>query len=486
MRMNSANYKQYDTRWASLGYPKKPWYIRNCGCGEVAVANIIIELEKYADYTPKTIQPYCKQFAASNGNGTYFSGIPTMMKHYGLTEVKEHTTMNSLWKELAKGNRVAIYLMGNRKGGSNKVSWTSSAHFVASVGYKYEKSDHWVYMKDSNATSSLRNGWISYKGNLKNDVSRVWSGKLNGALFVAGKLKVDGDGGKATVKRLQQFLGTSQTANIDGVITGQRKANAKYRVALKSVKNGKGGSACVKKLQKWLGLKQDGDWGKDTSIALQKKIGVKADGYFGVGSMKALQKYLNEHDKAVYPSTPVTPVAPTVPLTKPEKAVEYAIKLANDDSYHYVVWKSGDAKTKLCPICHGYTGKYKGFNCIRFVFSCWYHGGGIPCKHEGGLISNAIGDKMYKAKTDAEALKLAQTAIGCNDIKVIRNKSGFANSQLQVGDACMHFENGVYKHIYLYAGDGKMVDCGNWSNTAKQIAVRARQTCQIVVRYTGK
>lgn len=177
--MNKTKYMQTDSRWGGLGYPKKPWYLRNCGCGEVSICNVIIEMEQYKKYTPKTIQPYCKQFAAPNGDGTYWSGIPKMMRHYGLTEVKEHATMDKLWKELKKGGRVAIYLMGSRRGGSKKVHWTSSGHFVCSVGYKYEKGDHWVYMKDSYSNSSLRNGWISYEGNMKYDVLKVWSGKLN-------------------------------------------------------------------------------------------------------------------------------------------------------------------------------------------------------------------------------------------------------------------------------------------------------------------
>ena len=176
--MNKTNYKQYDTRWAKLGYPKSPYFIRDCGCGEVAVCNCIIEMQKYAKETPKTIQPYCKQFAAPNGDGTYFNGIPAMMKHYGMTEVQEHQTMAQLWKELKKGGRVAIYLMGNRKGGSKGVHWTSSAHFVCSTGYKIKDGKHYVYVKDSNSTSSLRNGWITYEDNMRNDVSRVWSGKL--------------------------------------------------------------------------------------------------------------------------------------------------------------------------------------------------------------------------------------------------------------------------------------------------------------------
>lgn len=181
--MNKTNFKQYDTRWAKLGYPKSPYFIKDCGCGEVAICNCIIEMQKYAKQTPKTIQPYCKQYAEPHGNGTYFSGIPKMMEHYGMTEVKEHQTMTELWKELKKGNRVAIYLMGNRKGGSKGVHWTSGGHFVCSVGYKVKDGKHMVYVKDSYSTSADRNGWISYEENMRGDVSRVWSGKLNGKLY---------------------------------------------------------------------------------------------------------------------------------------------------------------------------------------------------------------------------------------------------------------------------------------------------------------
>lgn len=176
--MNKTKFLQTDKRWGSLDYPKAPWYIRNCGCGEVSIANVIIEIEKYKNYTPATIQPYCKQYAAPNGNGTYFAGIPKMMAHYGLTEVKEHDTMGQLWKELEKGDRVAIYLMGSRPGGSKRVHWTSGGHFVCSVGYKVKDKKHYVYVKDSYSNSKLRNGWISYEENMRNDVVRVWSGKL--------------------------------------------------------------------------------------------------------------------------------------------------------------------------------------------------------------------------------------------------------------------------------------------------------------------
>lgn len=179
MRMNKKNFKQYDTRWAKLGYPKSPYFIKDCGCGEVAVANCIVEMAAHKNETPKTIQPYCKQYAAPNGNGTYFTGIPAMMKHYGMTDVMEHQTMGSLWKEMSKGYRCAILLMGNRKGGDRKTHWTSSAHFVAATAYKSDGNKHYLYIKDSNSASSDRNGWLAYEDSLRGDVSRVWSGNLN-------------------------------------------------------------------------------------------------------------------------------------------------------------------------------------------------------------------------------------------------------------------------------------------------------------------
>ena len=274
MIMNKSNFKQYDTRWASMGYPKKPYFIKNCGCGEVSIANCIIEMDKYKNETPKTIQPYCVQYAAPNGNGTYFSGIPKMMEHYGMTEVQEHQTMDALWAELKKGNRVAIYLMGSRPGGSKNVHWTSSGHFVASVGYKYENGDHWVYMKDSNSTSTDRNGWISYKGNLRGDVSRVWSGKLNGRLY-----------GQAYYPTTP-YTGTLPSG---------------------TVKNGSTGND-VKAVQTFLnwcinaGLAVDGIAGAYTTQAIKDfqsqyggTYGIAVDGVFGNASLKAAKQIVAKY-----------------------------------------------------------------------------------------------------------------------------------------------------------------------------------------------
>lgn len=223
MRMNSTNYKQYDTRWSALPYPTKRWNIGNSGCGEVTICNLIIEMNKWLNQTPKTIQPYCVQYASPNGDGTYWSGIPAMLKHYGFTEVKEHDTMQQLFKELAKGNRVAVYLMGSASAGTKHVHWTSGGHFVGSVDYKKQNGEDWVYMKDPNSISDLRNGWITYNGNIRGACFKVWSGKFDGTptpMPTPKKGKYTGQypnpktylerGDKGTsVKYLQQYLNWS-------------------------------------------------------------------------------------------------------------------------------------------------------------------------------------------------------------------------------------------------------------------------------------
>jgi hypothetical protein len=110
---------------------------------------------------------------------------------------------------------------------------------------------------------------------------------------------VDGVGGKATVNRLQEFLGVRKT---DGITI--KKELKKYVPSLTAYGYGTSGSGTVKYLQKWLGISQDGHWGAGTSKALQKKLGVAQDGIFGKASMQALQKYLNTNTKAVYPVAP--------------------------------------------------------------------------------------------------------------------------------------------------------------------------------------
>ena len=508
--MNTTKYMQTDSRWSSLGYPKSPCTIGNSGCGEVSIVNCIIEMEKYKNYTPKTIQPNCKQYAAPNCDGTYWSGIPAMMKRYGLTEVKEHANMPSLWKELAKGERVAIYLMGSRLAGTKKVRWTSGGHFVCSTDYKVVSGKHIVYVKDSYSNASSRNGYISYEDNMAGAILKVWSGKLTKPLYNKAeptpkpaptptptptiKLTVDGIGGTNTVRRMQQFFKTP----IDGVIGGQ---NANYKTlypSLQSVQYGKGGSQCVIALQKWLGLsKPDGVIGKNTTTAWQKKLrelgylakSEKIDGIIGVKSMKAWQECLNNEGKKKVSSTSPTTTKPSTSTTKTpqQKMCAWAKSIADGKKYKYKKF-TDDKKTQQCPICHNLTGKYKGWNCIGFAFASWKHGAGLKSKCSCGVIPDGIWNKILKAKTDAEALKIAQERTGLNDIKVIRNGGkAIPQSKLKAGDIVACFKGNSYYHTVLYMGDGKIAECttGKTPEIGYNRAL-SKSDDKVAIRYTGK
>lgn len=112
-------------------------------------------------------------------------------------------------------------------------------------------------------------------------------------------LVVDGGAGGLTIMALQRFLNQFE----DGILSGQVKAQAKYRPNVYAVEYGGGGSRTVKALQKWLGFTGkdvDGEWGAKTSKALQtylKNEGYykgKMDSIFGEASVKALQTFLNK------------------------------------------------------------------------------------------------------------------------------------------------------------------------------------------------
>ena len=458
------NYKQYDSRWAQLAYPRKPWVIRNCGCGEVAICNAITMMPSMVGQTPKTIQPYMKQFAESRGNGTYHYGIPTAMKHYGCTEVMEHTTMQKLFAELAKGSRIAVLLMGSRDAGNKGVHWTGSGHFICVNKYKKQNGKHYLYVTDSASTSSLRNGWITYEDNVRGACLKCWSGKLN---MKAVPLDVDGYGGVATISRLQQFLGITVTGEIS--IT---KARHSCCPSVKSVTYENEQSQTVRYMQKWCGVLMDGYWGSGTSKALQKKLGIKQTGTFDRASMKALQKYLNSHTKATYPT-----------LTRQQKAQQFAYDCYLD-GYKYIFF-TDEKWTQKCPFCNGYKGDKFGGNCIKFAWGCLYHGGGIPCRHDGETINNATADKLIRLP-HKEALALIQSKTGVKEWQLIRSASHIPAEQLRIADVLLYYDSNGYTHTALYVGNGRIADCTSSNGCQYGGAYNYGDNCMVAIRYIGK
>lgn len=164
-------------------------------------------------------------------------------------------------------------------------------------------------------------------------------------------------------------------------------------------------------------------------------------------------------------------------------------KKITGEKYHYVNWKSNDDDTHTCPICKGrkYDNHF-GWNCIGFAFAVWHHGGGLKSKCNCHVISNDIAEKIAKAKTDAEALKIVKSHVGIDDVEVLRNNGkNVPKSKWQPGDIGMQFVGDTYKHTFFIMGDGKIADSSGRSKTADQIAVRNdnNYSARVIIRWTG-
>lgn len=308
--MNKNIYRQYDSRWRSLPYPTSRYSFANNGCGCCACTHVIIELDKYKNYTPKNVRPYMVNNGfATKGHGTTWSGIKKTLEHFGFSVIN-HSTMTDLFKTLDKRkaqNKPCLGVILFRAGVKGGVRWTSGGHYVMFANYKVSGGKHYFYTKDSGGRK--HDGWYCYETTMKGLIPQIWSAIPKDSPapkptptptpYKPSKISVDGDWGKGTTKLTQSVMKTT----IDGIISSQPSSYKPYVKGANTnswqfvSKNAKG-SATVKAIQKMVGANQDGKWGQATSKAVQKwlnKQGYKlsVDGDFGKGSVKAFQRWLN-------------------------------------------------------------------------------------------------------------------------------------------------------------------------------------------------
>lgn len=165
------NFKQYDSKWAKVPYPKGPYYVSDSGCGPTAIADLIVTNPDYAKKTPKNAANWLsKRGYATYGNGTMWSGITACLKAYGF-KVTQHDDMASFWKEMKKSGRMAIIsFRGGTRGG---VTWTLGGHFLACSGMEIKSGKHRLYMLDPGPRA--HNGWYTYEDHMKGLIAQLWT-----------------------------------------------------------------------------------------------------------------------------------------------------------------------------------------------------------------------------------------------------------------------------------------------------------------------
>ena len=174
-----------------------------------------------------------------------------------------------------------------------------------------------------------------------------------------------------------------------------------------------------------------------------------------------------------------------------KNGIKWAKKIAADDSWKYVIFSSCK-EAHDCPICKKHPkGKCHGWNCIGLIAALWHHGCGLPSKCNNHAIDNATAERIYNAKSDAAARKIAADHIGLkeSDIKVIRNgRKNVSKKLMKPCDWCLMFKGNTYYHTWSPMGGGKVFDSTNRDNNAKDIAIRdwKNYSAKVVIRYVGK
>ena len=364
--MNKTLFKQADSRWGSKPYPSKGSSFAGNGCGCVSCTHLIIEQDKYKNYTPEPIRKWMvAQGYAVYNQGTRWSGIPATLKHYGFDKVvhiDRDDPISKAWAELNKGNKMGIILFLGGKAPNGTV-WTAGGHYVAFTDYYVGKDGrHYFYTKDSGGRNhdSLTNGYYSYERSMKGLVYQMWivekpkTGTSTNTNAAAEPKKdvivVDGKFGSQSIKALQKILGTEQTGKIGGQLSKLKTYHSGFSGG---ISYGSGGSATVKKLQQLLGLKgPDGQLGPNTIRAFQKYLLVEAqDGYWGPNTSKAVQKWINTNPKVSIPQSTTTSLQNTSVKVKGMDISAWQGKISVDNFR-----KAKDSGIKYVILRVGYTG----------------------------------------------------------------------------------------------------------------------------------
>lgn len=172
----SVTLHQTDPRWAGMRYAG--YSVRTAGCGAIAVSMIVVNNPKYAKVTPKEVIKFLEPKYTVKGNGTMWTGITAVGKHYGFNVTQFSTVMRMFGNFDQNGDTWGIILMNNST--RNGIKWTSSGHYLAFTAYKKDsKGRHWLYLRDPNpAKGRNHTGWYCYEKHFKGNVKAIWAYRL--------------------------------------------------------------------------------------------------------------------------------------------------------------------------------------------------------------------------------------------------------------------------------------------------------------------
>lgn len=207
------NNKQYDSRWANLPYAGQTYAA--AGCGPTSASDLI------GDLPTDTGSWLTAHGYASNGSGTYWDGIPEVLKAFGVSSAQLNYSslygMNEApaiteFQQHIQNGYCGILLMG-------RGVFTTGGHFIAIIGHS--NGHYLVY----DPASAARDGWhpwsdfmgcikVCYTSNIK------WQATPQPDTWKATGTATCTDNG----------VRVRQTPDLNGIILGQVNAGMRFEI----------------------------------------------------------------------------------------------------------------------------------------------------------------------------------------------------------------------------------------------------------------
>lgn len=415
--MSFGTYRQYDSRWGRKNYNGSSTYAA-AACGPTSCANILHAINP--KITPLTTGAYMQRHGyAIRNNGTAWAGIPACLKAYGAKDVRQVDAMADVFKLCAKGYVGVFLFRGGTKGG---VTWTTSGHYVAVTGYKYQNKKHYFRTFDSGGRK--HDGWYCYETQMRGLIPRIWLCKV------------------PTPKPI-----TKPTGKYTGAIPKP------------TLKRGAKGES-VKQLQKfltWYGIKTkaDGKWGKNTdkSFAKWQKIEkLTVDKVYGKKSYARALTYKS----AVSAKKTATPTKTSTTDKKPVTAAEKTSADKLLAKMKELAWAYGTKKSK-----YAYkTGAPKAV-CKKAMKKYGWADNKAEMSDCGNFVSTVVREsgvsKTFKAlhgtKTPFPTSEKGFTIV----LKGKKIPSGF----LKPGDIIRYKKKNGNQHVLFYVSNGRICEASH-------------------------
>ncbi len=419
--MSFGTYRQYDSRWGRKNYNGSSSYA-TAGCGPTSCANILHAINP--KITPVTTGSYMKSHGyAIRNNGTAWNGIPACLKHFGAQDVRQVDKMTDVFKLCSKGY-VGVFLF--RKGRKGGVTWTTSGHYVAITGYKYQNKKHYFRTFDSGGRRN--DGFFCYETQMKGLIPRIWL------------CKVTKDAPKPIKKPTGKYSGA---------------------IPNPTLKKGSSGPE-VTKLQKFLEwyhpqwkFKHYGTFGANSHAcvkAFQYAEGLTPDGVFGKKSYAKAKAYKAK-------TAPVSKKTTTAAKTS-TAAKKTATKLTNAQKLlkkmDELAWAYGTAKSK-----YAYKTGAPKVACKKAMKKYGWADNKAEMSDCGNMASTLVREsgvnKSFKA---LHGVKTAFPKTEKGFTKVLEGKK-IPNGFLKPADFIRYKKNNGKQHAMFYYGNGKVCEASH-------------------------